>query len=258
MNATRQTSLPFLALFLFAFVAVTARGADEEALQNPALKKFYSELQTLFRKHYPNATSHMLKNSMHFEHDTRVFIVHEPLKTGEWQDPWETRGPKPGGILCDITLEKGKYQGQAKVPQTFDKRYFRILLMAPYSAERDCHLCVRLSYPANVNNDFLKEFMELVADFQRHVDSGTRHVGSDGQTLCRAVPKYSSRRQALGMTSTGYYSGLSQWARKLRGEKKTSVSAGFVWGRCGKMPRSREAKPYSGDSISNGTPVMPR
>jgi hypothetical protein len=111
-----------------------------------------------------------VKDKIHFEYDTRVFIVHEAYKTGEWQDPREERGPKPGGILCDITLQKGQYQGAAAAPQTFDKRYFKVLLMAPYSSKRDVHLYVRLSYPGNVSSDFLKEFADLVNGFEKYVD----------------------------------------------------------------------------------------
>jgi hypothetical protein len=160
-----------LLLALFSFLVLApARADDDEALQNPKLKRFYLELQMLFRKHYPMATFHLLKDKIHFEHDTRIFIVHEPLLTGEWQDPWETRGPKPGGVLCDITLLKGQYQGQAVVPQTFDKRYFKILLAAPYSSKNDAHLEVHLSYPRNVSDDFLKQFAELVNDFGKYVD----------------------------------------------------------------------------------------
>jgi hypothetical protein len=170
MNLTKLNFLLLVVWFLFALIASPATGADQEPSHNPALKRFYSELRTLFRKHYPKATSHLLKDQIHFEHDTRVFLVHEPLKTGDWQDPRETRGPKPGGILCDITLQKGQYQGAAVVPQTFDKRYFKVLLMAPYSPKRDVHLYVHLSYPGNVSSDFLKEFAELVNDFQKHVD----------------------------------------------------------------------------------------
>src|ERR1039458_6677961 len=99
----------------------------------------------LFRKYYPKVTSHLLKDKIHFEQETRIFIVHEPLMTGEWQDPWEERGPMRGGILCDITLQKGKYQGQAEVPQTFDKRYFKVLLLVGYSAKEDVHVHVLLS-----------------------------------------------------------------------------------------------------------------
>ena len=100
-------SLLLFAAILPALIATPARAADDGALQDPALKRLYAEFQTLFRRYYPTVTSHLLTNTMHFEQDTRAFIVHEPLRTGEWQDPRETRGPKLGGILCDIALQKG-------------------------------------------------------------------------------------------------------------------------------------------------------
>jgi hypothetical protein len=159
-----------LLTMLFWVLAATALPAEDESLQNPALKKFYSEVKSLIHRHYREASSHLLKDSIHFEHDTRVFIVHEPLKTGEWQDPWEERGPKPGGILCDMSLQKGKYGGAAVVPQAFDKRYFTVWIAAPYSSKRDCHLWVHLSYPRNVSQDFLKEFQALIGDFEKYVD----------------------------------------------------------------------------------------
>ena len=146
-----------------------ASGADgEPSLENPALKRLYSELRMVVRKYYPQATSHLLGDKIHFEHDTRIFIVHEPTKGGEWQDPWETRGPKPGGILCEITFQKGRYQGAAVVPQTFDKRYFKLLMLAPYSAKQDAHLLVHLSYPGNTSGQFLKEFTQVLDDLDQH------------------------------------------------------------------------------------------
>jgi len=91
--------------------------------------------------------------------------------TGEWQDPWEERGPKPGGILCDITLQKGAYHGQTMVPQAFDKRYFKVLLLAPHAAKQDVHIEVHLSYPRDVNADFVKRFTDLANDFGKYLDS---------------------------------------------------------------------------------------
>ena len=114
---TKHTPWLLLLSFVCALIAAPTSAAEDEPLQSPALKRFYSELRTLFRTHYPKATSHLLKDTIHFEHDTRVFLVHEPLKTGDWQDPRETRGPKPGGILCDITLQKGEYRGPADIRQ---------------------------------------------------------------------------------------------------------------------------------------------
>ena len=161
---------PLLLALLGILITTPAKAADAETLQNPALKRFYPELQTLFRHQYPTVTSDLLKDKIHFECDTRLFVVHEADMTGRWQDPWEERGPNPGGILCDITLEKGKYQGQAVVPQTFDKRYFKLLLLAPYSEKQDEHLEVHLYYPRNVNDDFLKQFTELVNNFEKYVE----------------------------------------------------------------------------------------
>jgi hypothetical protein len=162
----------WVALASLLVFAPGVNGEDDEqvALENPALKRLYSELRMVVRKYYPKATSHLLKDKIHFEHDTRIFIVHEPTKSGEWQDPWETRGPKPGGILCDMSFQKGPYQGAAVVPQTFDKRYFKVLLLAPYSARRDAHLLIHLSYPGNTSGEFLKEFTRLVNDFEKQVD----------------------------------------------------------------------------------------
>ena len=168
MNTKHHTCLLLFA-FVCSLLAAPAKSGEDESLQNPALKRFYSELRTLVRKHYPKATSHLLKGTIHFKHDTRVFIVHEAQMTGEWQDPWETRGPKPGGILCDIRFQRGKYQEQAVAPQAFDKRYFKILLLAPYSEKHNAHLVVHLSYPRDVKEDFLKQFTELVHDFGKHV-----------------------------------------------------------------------------------------
>jgi len=157
---------PLLLASFGILITLSARAADDSALQNPAFKGFYSELKTLFRKHYPQSTSHLFKDSVHFESDTRVLVVHEETMNGDWQDPWETRGPKPGGILGEIRFMKGNYQEHAAGPQTFDKRYFKILLLAPYSKKHDAHIVVRLSYPRNVQEDFLKEFTKLVNELE--------------------------------------------------------------------------------------------
>lgn len=77
MNMAKHNSILLVVSFVLALIAAPAIGAGAEPLQIPALTRFYSELQTLFRKHYPKATSHLLKDKIHFEHDTRVFIVHE-------------------------------------------------------------------------------------------------------------------------------------------------------------------------------------
>jgi hypothetical protein len=142
-------------------------GIEESTAQEQALQQVYSELDALFRRYYPNVTSEALNDAIHFEYNTRVFLIHEPLKTGEWQDARGVRGPNRGGILCDVELRKGRYAGAAAVPQTFDKHYFNLLVAAPYSVSRDTHLYVHLYYPADARTDFLAQFSTIVEGFAR-------------------------------------------------------------------------------------------
>ena len=133
---------------------------------------FNSHVRRLVRRHYPQATSHVLGNKIHFEYDTRLFIVHEPLKNGRWQDPWEQRGPKKDGILGQIEFRRGRYGGAALAPQVFEKPYFRILLLAPYSEECDCHLYTHLTYPTTTDPKFLQGFQTTVDNFEKFLPRG--------------------------------------------------------------------------------------
>jgi hypothetical protein len=161
-----------LFLFLCLVSPVSTVKADkEETLQDPRLGRIYKDIRRLLRQHYPDAVSHRLKNKIHFEFNTRLFIIHVPTKMGDWQDPWEERGPRKGGILGKVEIVDGKYMGAAMVPQSFDYRYFSIMLMAPYSIKNDCHLTVHLSIPRlETKPDFIEEFTELVNDFENRIE----------------------------------------------------------------------------------------
>ena len=137
----------------------------------PDINGLYSQVRQIVRRHYPEATFHQLNDKIYFEHDTRIFVIHEPLKTGEWQAPSEERGPKIHGILGDIEIRPGKYQGAALVPQSFDKRYFTVYLMAPYSERLDAHLYIHIKYPRRVSEGFLKQLTEVLNDFEKYVAS---------------------------------------------------------------------------------------
>lgn len=153
----------------FALIILTTLGA----LASPCsaaddLGAFYSSLRGVFTKHYPAVTIGTKDRTATFDHDTRLFMIHEAFKTGEWQDAREQRGPKKGGIYCEIASESGPYHGAAVVPQTFDKHYFNVLLLAPYSKRLDRHLHVRLSYPADASKEFLRDFTEAINQFNEY------------------------------------------------------------------------------------------
>src|SRR3989338_2404647 len=83
----------------------------------------------------------------------------------------ERLGPKDGGILGDVTIVPGKYQGQPTLGPNglaeLDRHHFKTLLMASYNSKKDVHLWARLDYPQTVNTEFLKRYKELISGFAR-------------------------------------------------------------------------------------------
>ncbi len=167
MRCLHVCGVVLCALLLEVAPATPGEEAERSASKTFDVERFYRDVRQLVRRHYPEATAHRLANKIHFEHDTRIFIIHEALMTGEWQDPREERGPKKGGVHCDIQYRPGRYKGQAVVPQTFDKRYFRLLVLAPYSERLDGHLVVHLKLPGNGTppEGFQKELTALIRGF---------------------------------------------------------------------------------------------
>ncbi len=140
---------------------VLARASAEDR----RLDRLFRMTTALVLRYYPDAKTELRQQTIHFESRTRRFMVHEQLKTGEWQDAHETIGPQRGGVVGDMELRSGKYLGAAVVPQAFDKRYFTLLVMAPYSDARDAHLYTHVLYPADASKVFLSEFTDLVVHF---------------------------------------------------------------------------------------------
>jgi hypothetical protein len=159
----KTQNLLFALLIALSSLATTADVASPSG--GHSIGQVYSELESLFRKYYSHATVRRSSRALHIEYATRHFMVHEPLKSGEWQDAREVLGPDRGGIVCDIEEREGKYLGAAVVPQTFDKRYFALFVAAPESKSRGEHLYVHLLYPPDARPDFLERFTKIVEGF---------------------------------------------------------------------------------------------
>ena len=157
-----------LVLTMGCFLRAPGRAPADDA-PKPDLKPFVEEVRKLVEKHYPKAEVTLRDQTIHFEFNTRKFMIHDPLLNGEWQDAHEEVGPQKSGIYGDIELRMGEYMGMAAVPVSIDKRYFTLLLTAQSSKKLDHHLYVHLKYPRDVSKEFLKEFEGLVYGFEKHV-----------------------------------------------------------------------------------------
>jgi hypothetical protein len=162
----RRTFIAGVAAFVPVARVGRAHGSDDVRL----VDRLHVQTKALVLKYYPAARTDLAKQTIHFEAHVRRFMVHEQLKTGEWQDAHEVVGPQRGGVVGNMELRSGKYLGAAAVPQAFDKRYFTLLVMAPYSETRDAHLYTHLLYPADANKVFLTEFADLVKRFAEYLD----------------------------------------------------------------------------------------
>jgi hypothetical protein len=163
-----EVRLPHMLLMVSCLLGAASRAAAEDPSTSD-LKLLSEAVRKVVQKHYPKGTVILKDQTIHFEFNTRKFMIHEPLKSGEWQDAHEEVGPQKGGIHGTIELRAGKYGGTAVVPQSFDQRYFTLLLKAPYSERLDRHLYIHLKYPRDVPKEFLKEFEGVVDGFEKHI-----------------------------------------------------------------------------------------
>ena len=145
----------------------------------------YSDLFTVFREHYPMVSARRNGNGMEFANDTRTFTIHTRLKTGEWQEGQDVRGPNPGGVLCNISLHEGRFEGALALPGLPDENlipqfsarpdfsthpyfpkfsgpYFHTMLIVFEAPDEPLYLYGHLHFPDGTNSDFLEEIVEVV------------------------------------------------------------------------------------------------
>jgi hypothetical protein len=154
-----------LCLAIAVLAAPLTRRAEanwDASEERSMLSQVASRLDPVFDRYYPGTRSQIDGDHIVFEHDTRVFLIHVPLKTGEWQEAREVKGPNRDGILCTIEMRDGRYNGAAVLPQTFNDRYFETTVAQEPSPDGSRYLYVHLSYPSGVRAGFLREFWEVV------------------------------------------------------------------------------------------------
>lgn len=159
-----------LLILALCSVCLSASAEDHASAKLPALTGFNAEVERVVKHYYPDVRIEPEKHGIAFEFNTRTFMIHHALKTGEWQDARQEKGPQKGGILCEMELHAGKWAGAAVVPQTFDYRYFKVLLLAPYSNKYDCCLVVRLIFPSDARSDFIEALAKLSNDFEKYLE----------------------------------------------------------------------------------------
>ncbi len=139
--------------------------AENPQQPSKEVEQLFTKLEVLLLEFYPQAKVTRKTNGFQCRFNTRSFLIHHALKTGEWQEARAQEGPNRGGILCSVSESAGRYAGAAMVPQQFEYRYFSSLLMAPYNKKIDRHLIAHLNFPDNVKPQLLRRYSELITSF---------------------------------------------------------------------------------------------
>ena len=92
----RRTFAVGLAATLFAAFGV---GRARASYEDRVLERLYAMIAALVLKYYPDAKTDLTKRTIRFEAHVRRFMIHEQLKTGEWQDAHGMIGPQRGGVV---------------------------------------------------------------------------------------------------------------------------------------------------------------
>ncbi len=160
MTLRAAITFAFCAFYLTA-ASVRAETSPSQAKDSAAApvhaaltKPVYEEVTKLVRTYFPNAKISETAGKLHFEFKAAPHISTSTNRP--------VIGPKEGGILGDVEIKQGNSQ---TAPKNINEYYYQTMTMAPYSANHDCHLNVKMSYPPETTSDFVDKFKGLVNDF---------------------------------------------------------------------------------------------
>ena len=132
------------------------------------LNALFQIVANLVKKYYPKANITISDSSMHFDKKCR-------LEDGYYSGRM-VLAPQTGGVLCDIILKPGEYNGEDKnrLPSITQDGFHANLTMAPYSKLLNKHLLTHLSYPPDTELEFKQHFQKLIDSFgaQELADKG--------------------------------------------------------------------------------------
>ncbi len=154
--------------------------AASELKENETLKAFYKSVRALVKEYFPKANVVEKENTFHFELKLR-------RQTGFYTGRL-VLAPDSGGILGDIALKPGVYDGKEyKVKHKEwswieeQEGYHTTLMLAPYSKERHEHLFTRIMLPTDTPIEFKERFKELILSFGKEHEAQS-HVHHHQET----------------------------------------------------------------------------
>jgi hypothetical protein len=138
-------------LLLIMFGAIVASGAEEL----PA--DLIARLTKAIRERCPDAEISAKGAAFSAKFGTMMFTVHYRSMTGEVsKETRQEEGPNFRGFVLSVSLQNGRYEGQAMVPQALKEPYFETYIDAVPTEDAKGHFWIRFSYGSRTDSK-LKE-----------------------------------------------------------------------------------------------------
>jgi hypothetical protein len=140
--------------------AVAPQSTPAASTDAPAdLNSIFADLDALTKEFYPSAKISKSDGRIHFEYRA-LNQLGAHTKT-------VAPTPLPGGIIGDVAVLPGAYEGADKnfLPSDVIDGAQSQLLMAPFSRQRNMHLLAKLVYPTDVQAEFKERFKSIVKSF---------------------------------------------------------------------------------------------
>ena len=120
-------------------------------------------LTEVVREHFPDAQVSQDNGNFTARHGTMVFTIHRRWKTGEIQEKTaQVEGPNFKGFILSVSVQDGKYGGQAAVPQTLREPYWQTYLDCPPTEDGKGHYAIKFSFGSRLDKDFMKAVFDAL------------------------------------------------------------------------------------------------
>ena len=129
-----------------------------------------SALGALVRRYYPRADVELDGNVIRFAFRAEKDNLARFSKTAEAKQKLATEiAPARGGIVGQMVFQRGRYSGAADNPQAVEGKASTTLFETASTKSLNGHFLVRLAYPPDVSQEFLKEFRKFLKDLDHHL-----------------------------------------------------------------------------------------
>lgn len=149
------------------FVAVCL--ADSFALAAPAQQtELADRIKKVVRQYYPDAQIAQDNGNFTASHGTMMFTVHRVMRDGEiLEKTHQEVGPNHRGFILSLSVQDGKYEGAAVVPQTLRRPYWQTYIDRPSTEDGQGHHVINFSYGSRLNEEFKKAIFEVLPRSKR-------------------------------------------------------------------------------------------